>query len=422
MKQIIFKTLADLRFAIILLLIIATSSIIGTIIEQDQPIEIYKTNYPLINPLFGFLSWDIILKFGFDHVYSTWWFICFIFTLGISLLICTFIQQLPALKIARRCQFLRTSKQFYKLKIIKNIEVNSLSNVFFKIQINNYSIFQQKNIFYSYKGLIGKIAPVIVHLSLILILLGTIITALTGLKAQEIIPKTETVHIQNLLFNGLFSKILNVSTRINDFWITYSNKNVINQYYSDISILNNFGTELQQNTIYVNHPAKFNGITYYQTDWNLLGLRVQVDNLKVFQYPLVSIINKSNKLWISWISTGQNLKEGFTILIMDLQGYCSIYDELGAFLGNWELNEPFNINFPLILMDILSSTGLQVKVDPGISFIYSGFSFLMVSTILSYITYSQIWILELSDRILVGGNTTRAKFDFELEFANLINE
>jgi len=422
MKQIIFKTLADLRFAIILLLIIATSSIIGTIIEQDQPIEIYKTNYPLINPLFGFLSWDIILKFGFDHVYSTWWFICFIFTLGISLLICTFIQQLPALKIARRCQFLRTSKQFYKLKIIKNIEVNSLSNVFFKIQINNYSIFQQKNIFYSYKGLIGKIAPVIVHLSLILILLGTIITALTGLKAQEIIPKTETVHIQNLLFNGLFSKIPNVSTRINDFWITYSNKNVINQYYSDISILNNFGTELQQNTIYVNHPAKFNGITYYQTDWNLLGLRVQVDNLKVFQYPLVSIINKSNKLWISWISTGQNLKEGFTILIMDLQGYCSIYDELGAFLGNWELNEPFNINFPLILMDILSSTGLQVKVDPGISFIYSGFSFLMVSTILSYITYSQIWILELSDRILVGGNTTRAKFDFELEFANLINE
>jgi cytochrome c biogenesis protein len=422
MKQIIFKTLADLRFAIILLLIIAISSIIGTIIEQDQPIEMYKSNYPLINPLFGFLSWDIILRFGFDHVYSTWWFICFIFILGISLLTCTFVQQLPALKIARRCQFLRTSKQFYKLKIIKTIEVNSLSNIFFKIQDNNYSIFHQKNIFYSYKGLIGKIAPVIVHLSLILILLGTIITALTGLKAQEIIPKTETVHIQNLLFNGPFSKIPDVSTRINDFWITYSNKNIINQYYSDISIINNFGTELQQKTIYVNQPAKFNGITYYQTDWNLLGLRVQVDNLNIFQYPLVSIVNKSNKLWVSWISTSQSLKEGFTILIMDLQGYCSIYNEFGVFLGNWELNEPFKINFPLILIDILSSTGLQIKVDPGIPFIYSGFSFLMLSTLLSYITYSQIWILEHSDQILVGGNTNRAKFDFELEFANMINE
>jgi cytochrome c biogenesis protein len=422
MKQIIFKTLADLRFAIILLLIIAISSVIGTIIEQDQPIEIYKSNYPLINPLFGFLSWDIILQFGFDHVYSTWWFLCFVVVLGISLLTCTFIQQLPALKIARRCQFLRTSTQFYKLKLIKNLELHTLTKIFFQIQTNHYSIFQQKNIFYCYKGLVGKIAPITVHLSMILILLGTILSSLSGLKAQEIIPKTETVHIQNILLSGLFSKIPNISTRINDFWITYNNKNIINQYYSDISILNNFGTELQQQTIYVNQPAKFSGISYYQTDWNLLGLRIKVDNSNVFQYPLVSVLNKSNKFWVSWISTDQSLKEGFTILMMDLHGYCSIYNKLGLFLGNLELDEKFNISFPLILIDILSSTGLQVKVDPGIPFIYSGFGFLMVSTLLSYITYSQVWILKHSEQILIGGNTTRAKFDFELEFAEIIKE
>jgi cytochrome c biogenesis protein len=420
MKQIIFKTLADLRFAIILLLIIAISSIIGTIIEQDQPIEIYKSNYPLINPLFGFLSWDIILRFGFDHVYSTWWFMWFVLILGISLLTCTFIQQLPALKIARRCQFLRTSNQFSKLKIIKNLDTSTLTKIFFQIQTKHYSIFQQKNIFYCYKGLIGKIAPITVHLSMILILIGTIISASSGLKAQEIIPKTETVHIQNILLSGLFSKIPNISTRINDFWITYNSKNAINQYYSDISFLINFGTELQQQTIYVNQPAKFNGMSYYQTDWNLLGLRIKVDNLNEFQYPLVSILNKSNKLWVSWISTGQSLKEGFTFLITDLHGYCSIYNTFGLFLGNLEINEQFNISFPLVLVDILSSTGLQVKVDPGIPFIYTGFSFLMISTLLSYITYSQVWILEDSKRIIMGGNTTRAKFGFELEFINII--
>jgi len=420
MKQIIFKTLADLRFAIILLLIIAISSIIGTIIEQDQAIEIYKSNYPLINPLFGFLSWDIILMFGFDHVYSTWWFVCFVLILGISLLTCTFIQQLPTLKIAKRCQFLRTSNQFSKLKIIKTIYSDTLTKIFFQIQTYHYSIFQQKNIFYCYKGLIGKIAPITVHLSMILILLGTLISASGGLKAQEIIPKTETTHIQNILLSGFFSKIPTISTRVNDFWITYNSKNIINQYYSDISILNNFGIELEQQTIYVNQPAKFSGISYYQTDWNLLGLRLKDDSLNLFQYPLISILNKSNKLWVSWISTDQNLKEGFTILITDLNGYCSIYNKLGVFLGNLEMNEQFNINFPFILVDILSSTGLQVKVDPGIPFIYSGFCFLMISTLLSYITYSQVWILKQSDQILIGGNTTRAKFDFELEFINLI--
>ena len=42
MKQSFLKSIADLRFAIIILIIIAFSSIIGTIIEQDQSIETYK--------------------------------------------------------------------------------------------------------------------------------------------------------------------------------------------------------------------------------------------------------------------------------------------------------------------------------------------------------------------------------------------
>ena len=103
MKQKFFRLLADLRFSIFILLLISLCSIIGTIIEQDQSIEIYKTNYPLINPVFGILSWDRILFFGLDHVYKTWWFLTLIFLFGCSLILCSFLQQLPSLKIARRC-------------------------------------------------------------------------------------------------------------------------------------------------------------------------------------------------------------------------------------------------------------------------------------------------------------------------------
>ena len=71
-------------------------------------------------------------------------------------------------------------------------------------------------------------------------------------------------------------------------------------------------------------------------------------------------------------------------------------------------------------MDILSSTGLQIKSDPGILLIYSGFLFLMISTLISYITYSQIWIVKDKKKIFIGGNTTRATFDFELEFLKLV--
>ena len=143
MKQRFFKSVADLRFAIAILLIIACSSIIGTIIEQDQSIETYKLNYPITDPVLGFLSWNIILRFGFDHVYKTWWFIGLIIMFGTSLLSCTFLQQIPSLKIARRCQFFRTTQQFNRLKISKNISHLNLTQLLFKMKERQYSIFQQ---------------------------------------------------------------------------------------------------------------------------------------------------------------------------------------------------------------------------------------------------------------------------------------
>lgn len=416
MKQRFFKSVADLRFAITILLIIACSSVIGTVIEQDQSIETYKLNYPITNPVLGFLSWDIILKFGFDHVYKTWWFISFIFLFGTSLLSCTFLQQVPSLKIARRCQFFRTTQQFNRLKISKNVSHLNLPQLLFKIKEYQYSIFQQKNIVYCYKGLIGRIAPLIVHFSMILILLGSVLGATGGFKAQEIIPKTETFHIQNILSTGQLSLIPKTSARINDFWITYSKQKTINQFYSHISILNNEGNEIKQETIFVNSPAKYNGITYYQTDWNLIGLRLKNQNQTIMQYPLTNVLSDKDKIWLSWIPLNTDLTDGVTILINNLQGYCSIYNKFGQFIGNIELNESININPFLTLIDIISSTGLQIKADPGIPIIYGGFAFLMISTLISYITYSQIWIVKENNNFYIGGNTTRATFDFELEF------
>ena len=147
MKRNVFKSIADLRFAIFILLMIASLSVIGTIIEQDQSVETYKLNYPLTNQVFGFLSWDIILKFGFDHVYKTWWFIMLILLFGLSLLTCTLLQQFPSLKVARRCQFFRTTQQFCRLNISTNLQHLSLSQILFKIKEKNYSIFQQKILF-----------------------------------------------------------------------------------------------------------------------------------------------------------------------------------------------------------------------------------------------------------------------------------
>lgn len=420
MKQKIFRLFADLRFSIFILLLISVCSIIGTVIEQDQSIEMYKLNYPLTNPIYGFLSWDRILYFGFDHVYKTWWFLSLIFLFGYSLILCSFLQQLPSLKIARRCQFFRTNQAFYKLNNSTVLTIFSLPKILALIKVRQYSVFQQKNMIYCYKGLIGRIAPIIVHFSMILVLVGTIIGSLFGFKAQEIVPKTENFHIQNLLTNGALSKVPQTSTRINDFWITYTKNKTISQFYSDISILNTKGNEIKRKTVAVNYPFINDGIYYYQTDWNLLGLRFKDMNNRIVEYPLINIFPNQEKIWLTWVGNSQFLRDGIILLIDNLEGYCSVYNSSGQFLGNIELNETLKFDRPITLLEIISSTGLQVKTDPGIPLIYLGFFFLMVSTLMSYITYSQVWIIQRKNQLFIGGNTNRASFDFELEFLNFI--
>jgi cytochrome c biogenesis protein len=420
MKQKFFKLLADLRFSIFILLLISFCSIAGTIIEQDQTIEIYKANYPLNNPVLGILSWNLILKFGLDHVYKTWWFLTLIILFGCSLTLCSFLQQLPSLKIARRCQFFRTTNSFYRLKISTVLNNSSFNKILSRIKSQQYSIFYQKNMVYCYKGLVGRIAPIIVHFSMILILFGTIIGSLFGFKAQEIIPKTETFHIQNILSNGPMSIISPTSARVNDFWITYTKTKTISQFYSDISILDFKGNETNRKTIYVNYPLIQNNIYYYQTDWNLIGLRFENSTKQIIEYPLINIFKNTNKLWLTWISNDKISNNGVILIVDNLEGYCSIYNNKGQFLGNLELNEIINIPKPITLLEIISSTGLQIKTDPGIPIIYLGFFFLMISTLISYITYSQVWMIKKNEQIFIGGNTNRDLFGFELEFLKFI--
>ena len=420
MKQKFFRLLADLRFAIFILLLISFCSIIGTVIEQDQPIEIYKNNYPLTKPVFGFLSWDQILFFGFDHVYKTWWFLLLIFSFGCSLTVCSFLQQLPSVKVARRCQFFRTPNPFYRLKISTILNNVYFNKILTRIKKKQYSIFQQRNMVYCYKGLIGRIAPIIVHFSMILILLGTIVGALFGFKAQEIVPKTESFYIQNILNIGPSAFIPKTSARINDFWITYTKTKTISQFYSDLSILNQQGNEIKRKTISVNYPLVFKGVYYYQTDWNLIGLRFQFITNSIIEYPLTNIFGNQEKVWLTWIGNQENPQEGIIAIISNLEGYCSIYNNLGQFLGNLEINESVNFLQPITFLDTISSTGLQIKTDPGIPLIYSGFLFLMVSSLISYITYSQIWMVYKNGQIFIGGNTNRALFDFELEFLKFV--
>ncbi|CAN0519013.1 unnamed protein product, partial [Scytosiphon promiscuus] len=183
------------------------------------------------------------------------------------------------LKFSRRYYFYKQPNQFNKLKfkIINNNKIFE-NHLYHNLLLKEYSLFQQYNVIYAYKGLISRIGPIIVHLSIICILLGSTFSALNGFNSQELIPKTELFHTQNIIKNGIFSYIPQKTFRINDFWSTYTKTGLIKQFYSDISILNGDAYEIKRKTISVNNPLLLNDILIYQTDWGILGVRLILNN------------------------------------------------------------------------------------------------------------------------------------------------
>jgi cytochrome c biogenesis protein len=412
----IFQVISNLYFGIFILAIIALSSSLGSIIEQDESISFYEENYS--KPIFGIINTNFILNFGLNHVYTTWWFLLFLFLFGISLLSCTITRQFPLLLTSKEYFFRKKKNSFLNLPFsikIKNIYfLKEISLI--KLQKLNFYIYQKNNLIYGYKGLIGRISPILVHFSLILILIGTTVGAFWNFKSQEILPKGELFHIQNTIRVGKFTTIPSINARINDFWVEYEN-NRIHQFYSNISILDNIGKEIKEQTISVNNPLRYKNIDFYQSDWNIIGIRLEDKKTKkIYEIPVFPLKNNS-KSWITWIKEKNQTQ---SLLFDKLQNTILVYDKEGNFINKKNINDPISNN--LIFIDIIPSTGLLIKYDPSIPIIYLGFGFLMITACLSYLPYTQIWIFNDKKYCWIGSSTNRGKIQLEIEFENLIRE
>ena len=149
-----FKIFTDLKFAILVLTILAIASSLGSFIEQDESISFYQQNYATSAPIYGFITWNFILFVGLDHVYTTWWFLGLIMTLGICLMSCTVTRQFPLFVNSKEYFFRKKGTSFLGLPFsvkIKNIYYLK-ETLLLKIQAMNFYIYQNGNFIYGYKG------------------------------------------------------------------------------------------------------------------------------------------------------------------------------------------------------------------------------------------------------------------------------
>ena len=111
-------------------------------------------------------------------------------------------------------------------------------------------------------------------------------------------------------------------------------------------------------------------------------------------------------------------------MVNDLKGKILLYDSKGILITETDLGETVTLDYGITLQlsDFITSTGLQIKFDPGISTVYFSFLLLIVSIYVSFFTYSQIWLVEAPNLIFVGGKSNRAVLFFQEEFRTMIKQ
>nr|ARW64904.1 cytochrome c biogenesis protein ccs1 [Polysiphonia sertularioides] len=404
----LLKSLANLKLALLILFTISCFCIIGSVIEQDQNKIYYITNYGL----YGY----IIIFCGLDHLFKNWWFIAILSILVANLTSCSLVTQLPSLKNARRWKFIHSGKNSNRISFKSRSSCNSnyiSTNIVYSLLRLNFLVFRRGSSIYSYKGLYGRIAPIFVHVSIILILFGSVYGLLFSFVLQEMVPVGEMFHFKNIVYSGYYSNVnTELYAHLDNFYIDYSDKNLINQFFSNLSVYLRNKRLISYSWLSVNHPLCIKKITFYQTDWEMTGLRIKLGDQYFLQKKLAKQIKNNNLAWATDFYIASHKK--VLILSTKLNNKVLILNPDASILQEVSLGQRFYLNsVPISIEKVIPSTGLQVKFDPGVPLVYLGFFSMIVSTFVSYLSYSQVWIYIAVDSLEFAGSTNRSVLFFE---------
>lgn len=435
----------SLKLAIGTLILLALTSIIGTVIEQGKtPEEISaKTGWSL--DLLRFL--DNYLN-AFD-MYHSWWFLALLGLFATNLICCS-IKRFPFVwKTVRDKRLVGDDNVFRTLSNVEEAvvakgnpaEVRERVAALFKGRFAEPVVTEQDGAIYLYaeKGAYSRFGVYVTHASILIIFAGAMIGNLWGYKAFVNIPEGGGV-IDSVWVRGDREQLpLGFSVRCDDFEVEYYEGMMgrPKEYSSQLAVLEN-GREVLSKRIEVNDPLTYKGITFYQSSFGPAGD-------PTFRLRVRPRAGGTPHEFTARLGEHVTLPDGGTFAVTN---YAENYDRFGAaiqaHLGSADggHGEPFILlkNFPdfdaqrndaqiftLVDFEQRYYTGLQVAKDPGVWVVWLG-CFLMVcgSCGAFFLSHRRLWAvirpLDKGVGVKLGGSAHRNQPGFALYFDTLRKE
>jgi cytochrome c biogenesis protein len=419
--------ISDLRLAIVLLLVIALASGVGTAIPQKESVAFYHQRYDP-SPWLGLVHGEGILGLELDHVYSSRWFLGLLAWLGLSLILCSIRRQWPALRASLRWIDYCSPRQLSKLAVAETRPaadpLAALQGLELRLKARGWQVNPQEGRLAARRGLLGRVGPLLVHAGLVVLMVGAAWGALAGQRLERFLAPGRDLELLDRQGQT------QVTVALDDFAIQRDPAGRPEQFSSRLRMIrpgvDGAPAVSQEASISVNHPLRYRGMTLYQADWALAAIDLQLGRSPVLQLPLRSFPELGEQVWGLVLPTRPDGSEPVLLSLTSEQGPVQVFgpdgDLLAQLVPGGEAVEVRGL--PLRVTAVLPASGILLKKDPGVPLVYAGFAIALLGGGLSLVATRQLWAVAepASGRLHVAGLCNRNLTGFASELPGLLDE
>jgi cytochrome c biogenesis protein len=431
----LWKFFASVRVTVVILLSLAATSVIGTIIPQNESHRDYFHEY-------GEVLYKIFYAFGIFDMYHSWWFQFLIILLTVNIIVCSIDRLASTWKVLFPPKPVFTLSRFSNLpnkeeftaerspEELKEIYEPQIAKAFRYVRTEpaegGFCIFAEK-------GRWTRLGVYIVHLSVVFLLLGGLIGSIFGFEGFVNIPENERTDRVRLRKNSEI-KTLDFEIQCDDFQVSFYESGAPKEYRSALTILEN-GNPVLKKDIIVNDPLRYKGINIFQSSYGTLAPK---------EVTLSFTSTETGMGYIQKTSVGESFDLPEQMGTFVIKDFDSNYHFMGhtigeAFIGTLtppDGGEPTDIVMPLRFPnfdrmrkgDFIASvtdyesqyyTGLQVTKDPGVIIVYTGFIVMIIGIFITFFMSHQRLCVEIKrddekSTVMVAGIANKNKMAMEI--------
>jgi len=459
---------ASLKLAIVLLLLLAVTSIIGTIIEQNvEPAR----NIQLLSKIFGVEAaptvYNIFVKLGFMDMYHSWWYTTLLTLFSLNLTICSLekfpktwrLVKKPLTPLSENAMKNMLIKKEATIKTSLNVAKDEFLN---SLRASRYHVFEATEDngvqLYSQKGNYTRLGVYIVHCSILLILAGAIIGARFGFDGFINLPEggASSVVYTNSgepIPLGFIIKCNWYDTRY------YIGTDTPQEFQSELVIIDD-GREVLKKQIEVNSPLTYKGITFYQSSYGMIP-----DAIGEFILKITSRSGNEKTMHLQFGDTFEIPEAGIKGEIVDFSPALGRDPQTGQLVTYAEtmVNPAVAIEFSMkgeahqgekkfkgwILKRYpetgilpgghkiefidywgVEYTGLQVSKDPGVVIIYLASIVMSIGLYIAFfMSHKKIWVRLIPEtsgrrnsvRVIIAGSASKNRLALERQIEHILS-